>query len=158
MVTETEEKEISELTQSFACIKYISKNLGEGKAWKILEDTLSEKRLEWYEKNKDRLDLKGTDVEKAYQLLLIKLGIALDEIEIVEKTEKKIVFRSTNFCPVIEACKNLELDTREICKKVYEKPVQVLISMVNPKLKFKRNYKKIRPYIDYCEEIIELSE
>jgi hypothetical protein len=50
----------------------------------------------------------------------------------------------------------LGLDTREVCKKVFEKPTEKLIQEINPRLKFTRNYKKIRPYADYCEEIIEL--
>ncbi|RLF97358.1 nucleoside deaminase, partial [Thermococci archaeon] len=47
---------------------------------------------------------------------------------------------------------------RKVCKKGWEKSVQLLIEKINPKLRFTRNYNKIRPYTEYCEEIIELTE
>lgn len=101
--------------------------------------------------------MKGTEVEKADNIFLLKY-LNPDEVPVVEKTEKKIVYRSYNFCPVLEACKALNLDTRKICKLVYEEPTQIFLSKLNPRLKFKRNYKRIRPYADYCEETIELEE
>ena len=91
-------------------------------SWKFIEKELIEKRDEWFEKNKNLLDLKGSDVEKAYQLILIKIGINPCEIPIVEQTKKRIVFHSYNFCPTLEACKILGLDTKKVCKKVFEKP------------------------------------
>ena len=43
--------------------------------WGELEEELLEKRLKWFDANKDTLEseLHGTDVEKAYQLMLRKL-------------------------------------------------------------------------------------
>lgn len=32
------------------------------------------------------------------------------------------------------------------------------MKQIHPKLKFTRNYEKLRPYFTYCEEIIELEE
>lgn len=130
------------------------------KSFENLEDHATNKRLEWFENNKNKLNLKGPEVRKGYGLLLeyMKLIEKIDpkKLQIVEETKEKIVWRSFNFCPVIEACKRLGLDTREICKKVYEKPTQVFIEQLNPKLRFGRSYEKIRPYYDYCEEWIEL--
>jgi len=126
--------------------------------WKIIERKLIEKRDRWFEQNKKSLKLKGTDVEKSYQLILMKIGIKPNEAPIVRETKNKIVFHSKNFCPALEACKILRLDTRDICKAVFEKPTEELIKKINPRLKFTRNYSKIRPFVDYCEEIIELIE
>jgi len=36
------------------------------------------------------------------------------EGEIVEKTDKKLVMRWWNYCPVLEACKKLGLDMRVV--------------------------------------------
>jgi hypothetical protein len=77
---------------------------------------------------------------------------------IVKKAEKKIVYRSYDFCPVLEACKALGLDTRRICKLAYEAPTQRFLSRLNPELRFRRNYERIRPHARYCEEVIELEE
>ena len=129
------------------------------KSYEFINKELLEKRLRWYEENKDKLNLEGSDVRKAYTLFLIKyLGLSPKEVPVAYENERKIIWRSYNFCPVLEACKRLGKDTREVCKKAEEKSVQQLISSINPNLRFSRNYEKIRPYINYCEETIELEE
>ncbi|MFQ6088800.1 MAG: hypothetical protein ACE5K0_07870 [Candidatus Methanofastidiosia archaeon] len=146
----------SDFVRLFEYVKAISQEIGEDKALKILENCVCEKRIKWIDENKDKLG-KGSDVEIAFKIFLFDyLKISPKDIEIVEKDSKKITYRSYNFCPVLEACKILSLDTRVICKKVYEKPVQVFLSKINPKLKFRRNYEKIRPYSNFCEEMIEI--
>jgi tRNA(Arg) A34 adenosine deaminase TadA len=126
------------------------------KSWEVLENELIEKRLKWFRKNKRNLNLEGDDLEKAYQLILKKIGIKPKEAPIWKKTKTQLIFHSKNFCPALVACKILGLDARRICKLVFEKPTQELIKKINPNLKFSRNYKKIRPYTNYCEEIIKL--
>jgi len=122
---------------------------------------LLEKRLSWYEENKGKLNLQGSDVRKAYTLVMIEylgkvFGINPYEIPIVYEDEQKIVWRSYNWCPVLEACKRAGFDTRKVCKKGWEKSIDVLVKKINPKLRFSRNYDRIRPYAEYCEEFIEL--
>ncbi len=58
----------------------------------------------------------------------------------------------------MEACKKGNFDTREVCKKGWEKSVQEFVEEINPKIKFSRNYEKIRPHAKYCEETFELVE
>lgn len=87
------------------------------------------------------------------------MGIPPDEIEIVEESEKRIVYRCYNFCPYYEAMKKLGLSPREICPFTTESPVQTMLDQLNPKLRYSRNYQTgIRPATDYCEECIELVE
>jgi len=126
--------------------------------WKSMEQGLLERRTTWFEENKNKIikKLKGTDVEKAYQLILMKIEIKKDEAPIIEKTKDRVVFHSKNFCPALEACEILGLNTRKVCKAVYEKPTEELIRRINPNLRFGRNYKRIRPYATFCEEIITL--
>lgn len=127
--------------------------------WTIIEEDLLNKRMQWFENNKTMIcKLKGNDLEKAYHLILMKIGIKSSEAPIVEKSENKIIFRSKNYCPSLEACIILDLDTREVCKEVYERPTEELIRRLNPQLRFTRNYECIRPYSDYCEEIITLEK
>ena len=143
-------EEIRKLVEKFR----IAMNSG----WEHIEQEFIEKRSRWFEENKKSIlkKLEGTDVEKAYRLLLMKIGMKESEVPIVKKTEKKIVFHSKNFCPALEACKILGLDTREVCKAVFEKSTGELIRKINPKLRFTRNYRCIRPYALYCEEMITL--
>ncbi|MFX0116601.1 MAG: hypothetical protein ACFFB3_18780 [Candidatus Hodarchaeota archaeon] len=116
-----------------------------------------ERRLTWYKNSITELDLQGSDVKRAYTLLLVEyLGLKPKEIPIVKEDSRKIVWRSYNWCPVLEACKRGGFDTKEVCKKGWERSVQVLIEKINPNLRFSRNYSKIRPYTEFCEEIIEL--
>ena len=120
-------------------------------------ERLTQKRLRWYEENKEKLVLEGSDVRRAYTLFLLRyMGLRQEEVPIVYEDERKIVWRSRNFCPVLEACIRLGLDTRDVCRQSQEEPVQELISKISPRLRFSRNYDKIRPYSEYCEEVIEL--
>ena len=142
-------EEVRKLVKKFKIAK-------DNDGWKLIEKELIKKRDKWFEQNKKFLELKGSDVEKAYRLILIKIGIDPNKAPIVEKTKKRIVFHSQNFCPTLQACKILNLDTKKVCKEVFEIPTDRLVKKINTKLKFSRNYCKIRPYTNYCEESIEL--
>ena len=127
--------------------------------WKQYGKELLEKRKKWFQNNKSQIDkLNGSDIEKAYKLLIMKLKINEEKIPIIEKSNNKLVFHSKNFCPSLEACKILDLDTRVICKEIFEEPTDEFIKMINPKLQFARNYNSIRPYTEYCEEVIFLRD
>jgi hypothetical protein len=117
---------------------------------------LTTKRDEWYEANKDALRLEGSEVRRAYALLLIRyLGLDPAQVPVVYEDEVRIIWRSFNFCPLLEACRRLGKDTREVCRRAQEAPAQALVSKVSPRLKFSRNYDRIRPYEQFCEEMIE---
>jgi tRNA(adenine34) deaminase len=114
------------------------------------------RRLQWYREQQENLNLPGDGpLELAYRLLLRKLGIREDEAPIVEKNKDRIVMHSRNFCPTLEACKILKLDTRRVCRLYNEGSTRELIRQIDPRLTFGRNYKKLRPDADYCEEVIE---
>ena len=124
-------------------------------ALKGYNDLTTKKRIEWFRNDAGTDDNQGCEnKEKAYRMFLRKLNITECEAPIIEKTNDRIVFHSMNFCPTLEACKILNLDTRHVCKLYNEKATDALIKQINPNLKFSRNYKKLRPYSDYCEEMI----
>lgn len=134
-------------------------SLGKEKAAQQREKEFKHKLLSWYKENKNKLDLKGSEVEKAYEILLLRcLELNPTEVPIMEKSDKKIVWRSYNRCSTLEACKRAGVDTRYFCKEAYERAIQTLLSKINPRLKFGRNYEKLRPHAEYCEESIELVE
>lgn len=124
-----------------------------------LEQELLLKRRAWLENNRQLLSqLEGDDLEKAYRLLCRKLGIKEEEAPVVEKTLERIVFHSRNHCPSLEACRILDLDTRKICRWIYQRPTEELVREINPRLRFTRNYDCLRPFADYCEEMFYLEE
>jgi len=140
----------------FEYVMAVAREIGQERALKILEGCVVDSALKWFEENKDQLELEGSPVEQAFEAFYFEhLGLVPRDVEIVERTPDRIVCRWRNFCSVLEACKLLGLDTRIICRRVYEKPGRILLKRIDPRLKFSRNYKMIRPYADYCEEIIE---
>ena len=114
--------------------------------------------LAWWEANHLRLDLRGPLPRQAYTLvLLVYMGLDPHTVPVVYEDDKTIIWRSTNFCPTLEACRRLGLDTRIVCRAATEAAVQALIVRLDPRLRFSRNYAAgVRPYADYCEEQITL--
>jgi tRNA(adenine34) deaminase len=124
-----------------------------------LAEDLSKKRLRWYAEQGHCLATDGEDIlHAAYRVFLQKLGISEDQAPIVRCDEKHLILHSRNFCPTLEACNVLGLDTGFVCKYLTEKPTTDLIRQIHPKLRFTRNYKHLRPHSDYCEEMIILGD
>ncbi|MBU1100049.1 MAG: nucleoside deaminase [Bacteroidetes bacterium] len=123
-----------------------------------LADELTAKRKKWIAKNKKKIDkLTGDPLDIAYKVFLEKLSIPAEEAPVKERRENEIIIHSKNFCPTLEACKILGLDTKVICSALNEKSTDLFLKEVNPKLMFTRNYEKLRPRNGYCEEIISIS-
>jgi tRNA(Arg) A34 adenosine deaminase TadA len=129
------------------------------KKLKLLCDDSIIRRTKWFEDNKGGFDFIDHDdlLLAGYRLLLERFHITPEEAPILRKTDKQIVFHSRNFCPTLEACKILDLDTRFICKKLNEASTDLLVKQIDRRLAFSRNYDKLRPYAEYCEEMISLS-
>ena len=144
----------------FRAVLAIGDEVGLERALEYLERCVIEKRLGWLDGSLVKMERMGDAVEDAYRIFYEKyLGISVPKNgEVINKTDKKMVMRWWNYCPVLEGCRKFGLDTRVVCKKAYHKPVQIFLSRINPKLKFDRNYDTIRPYTPYCEEIITLEE
>jgi len=150
----------NDFTELFKSVLLVGNKIGLDKALEHLEKCVTEKWLSWLDKNLKTLNKKEDIIEDAYRIFYKGyLGIsAPKDGEIIEKTDKKLVTRWRNHCPILEACEKLGLDTREVCKKAYHKPAQVFLSKIDPRLKFNRNYNHIRPHAPYCEEIIILEK
>lgn len=141
--------------------RQVGRRIGKRKALALLEAYAIAKRREWLAENRAAVRaVKGSPVEKAftvYYLLNQKLCPRLDA-KIVKKTEDTIVTRWFNYCPVLEACKATGWDTRDICRRVYHRPNQVLLSAIDPRLVFDRDYSAVRPHGKYCEETITVKK
>ena len=150
-------KEI-DFAELFGAVLAVGDEIGLEKALGYLERCVIEKRLGWLDESLGGIEKTRNAVEDGYRIFYEEyLGISVPKDgEVVDKTDKKMVMRWWNYCPVLEGCKKFGLDTRVVCKNAYHKPVQVFLSRINSKLKFYRNYDSIRPYTPYCEEIITL--
>jgi tRNA(Arg) A34 adenosine deaminase TadA len=118
---------------------------------------VAQKRVTWFKQNGQNFDLhrQPPTPRQAYELLFFDyMGLHEDEVPVVSETKTKIMWRSFNPCPTLEACRKLKLDTKTVCRAVYEKSTQAFLSQLDPQLRFLRSYQEIRPYADYCQEMI----
>lgn len=117
------------------------------------------KRLEWFKEKRESFTFINDNLlDSAYNLLLTRFNIDSTEMPIVNRSSNSITFHSKNFCPTLEACRIMNYDTRYICKNYNEDSTDKLIKQIDKRLKFNRNYKKLRPYSDYCEEMIKIED
>jgi tRNA(adenine34) deaminase len=117
------------------------------------------RRVQWFKEKQATFSFKNEDpLCLGYKLLLKRFNITEQQAPISIKSESQLVFHSQNFCPTLEACKILGLDTRIICKKLNENATDALIKQIDPRLEFSRNYDKLRPYTEYCEEMIKIKK
>lgn len=143
-----------EFVHLFEYIKSVSEVIGEKRAWEILKKNIMKKRTRWLRENLKKLDPKYSEIERARQVLILKLGADPKELSVVKRRSNKIVIRSDNFCPILAACEILGWNPKKICKLVCEGAAREFMSELNPKLKFK--FTKTRPVSEYCEEVISL--
>ncbi len=123
----------------------------------MLAQVLSTKRRQWYSENCRPTKGDNADViDRAYQVFLKKLGITAAQAPVTHRDHHHLVLRSMNVCPTLEACKILDMDTRLVCRHLTEKPTTELLRQIHPRLRFTRNYERLRPHAPYCEEIIIL--
>lgn len=121
-----------------------------------LEAEVAKKRIAWFEQNyQGQRDGQPPSPRTAYELFFFEyLGLSEKEVAVLSETETKIVWSSTNSCPTLTACKKGGLDTKTICRSIYEKSTQAFVSQLDPQLRFHRSYEEIRPYAHHCKEMI----
>ena len=154
------DKRGEDFTELFQAVLSIADETGLDEALQYLERCRIEKRLSWLDKNLEHLEKTGNPLDDGYRIFYqVYLGLSTPEDgEIIERTDTRMLTRWWNRCPTLEACKKLGLDTREVCRKAQHKPVQVFLSRIDPRLRFERDYDRLRPHGPYCEEIISLEE
>jgi tRNA(Arg) A34 adenosine deaminase TadA len=132
----------------------------ESKPFRVIEAEVTEKRLGWFEQHAEQYAGRwGADQppspRDAFEMLFFDyMGLTEDEVPVISESPTEIVWASANPCDTLEACGRLGLDTRDVCRAVYERSTQALISRLDPQLRFLRSYQTIRPHADICEERI----
>ena len=126
-------------------------------ALRALNEDSTRRRVTWFAEHRADFVLPvDNPLEAGYRLLLLRFGISPEEAPVVSRSACAITFHSQNFCPTLEACRLLELDTRHVCRCINEESTNALLRQLDPRLRFSRNYEKLRPYAPYCEETISL--
>lgn len=128
----------------------------EGFSCREIESEVAQKRIAWLTQNRPAAGGQmRPSPRQAFELLFIDyMDLSRDDLSVLSETATQIVWRSRNRCPTLEAAKLLSLDTRQICRAVYEKSTQAFLSQLDPQLRFLRSYEEIRPYTSYCKEMI----
>jgi len=143
----------------FTYVQIIAKEIGEEKAYELLNEMQTQEYTQWFKQNSAKYDLSGPPLVSAYQTIFKHIsGRNLSDINITEQSEKRIVHHFDLPCSILDACIELGLDTRKVCKALHQKAGNILLQFFDPRLRFDRDYKKIRPYTDSCVEMFWLEE
>ncbi|MHA2063458.1 MAG: hypothetical protein ACXABY_03660 [Candidatus Thorarchaeota archaeon] len=148
------------LEELYGVMLKIADDVGLDVVFKSLEAHVIQRRDEWLDRHLDSQSRSDSVLEDAFHIFYEKyLGLSIeDDGEIIHMTNSSLVSRWWNQCPVLEVCEKLGLDTREVCHKVYDRPVQTFLSRIDSRLVFERNYDCIRPYTPYCEETLTIKD
>lgn len=140
------------------------KQLEQFKSGKItaeqLAASITQRRINWLKSNLENMLKKYEKLsieEAAYNIIFLehmRINPYLSKMRRISPS--KIMIASYNFCPYLEACKQLKLDTRVICKEIGEPSLKEMVERIRPKIKFSRDYVSIRPYSQFCREFFEL--
>ncbi len=124
--------------------------------WPLIERRVAEKRMAWCAKHPEYFQA-GEDAtpRRAFDLLFFSyMGLESEDLTVVTEDFDEIVWDSANPCPTLDACEAARLETRSVCRAVYEKSTQALISALDPRLRFLRDYAHLRPQAAACRERI----
>ena len=156
-----------------ANILLVGKEIGNEKAFRLLLEarakSYSDKHIKWARDSMARLGIRGDDAIAAYELTeaffedtrMYTFGHLIAEptgykgqTEFVEKGPKRVVVRHHLWCPLLQACRDMGVETRPFCENfAFPEWEAVVKATVNPSFVLKAN--KIRPEADYCEEVYE---
>jgi len=113
IISESEQKAIEEKLEQLKKVKDGTLTPQE------LADLITQRRVLWFEENKNAVLSKYhglPDEEKAYRIIFFDHMKINPEYSKMARLDKgKIRAESYNFCPYLEACRKLGLDTRFVC-------------------------------------------
>lgn len=132
-----------------------TRDLAEAPWWR-LEQRAAAKREAWFSTSAGEACLQGPATPRsAFEALFFSyMGLCPDDLPVEFESDDAIVWQSKNPCPTLQACLRSGLDTRSVCRAVYERPTQRFLSRIDPRLRFLRDYQTIRPHGPYCRERI----
>jgi tRNA(Arg) A34 adenosine deaminase TadA len=122
---------------------------------RALEAAVIEKRLRWCQNNLERPTDAVATPRLGYETLLFQyLGLSEADVPVISESDREITWLSRNRCATLDACARIDIGTATVCRAVYEKPTQALLSWLDPELRFVRDYAEMRPAYPHCKESI----
>jgi len=116
----------------YRLILAVGRRYGRDTAYEIMSETVADKRLKWLDQALEWLVLEGTDLEKGLQLFIAYFKPKAGELQIMEQTDHKFVFRRKEFVNAItHTCGVLELDIVEVNNKIYARATNQMFEKVN---------------------------
>ena len=121
-----------------------------------IEATVTAQRIAWLQEQNHDSDVSGpiTPRQAFERLFFDYMGLSPADLPVIEENEDRITWLSKNPCPTLDACLQLGLDTRVVCRATTERATQAFLSWLDPQLRFIRSYQEIRPYAAYCLESV----
>jgi len=114
----------------------VGKRYGMDKAYEIMSDTVTEKRLRWLDQVMPELEPTGTAVEQGLALYRKYFRPKDDDFRVIEQTEHRVVFKRKDFVDAIaHACGVLGLDVIEVHNKVYARAMNSMFERIHPALR-----------------------
>ena len=118
--------------------------------WATIERGNLAERMAWWE---GHARASHPSPRAGYEALVLgSLGVAQDQVVVRSENDAAIFWERRDPCPTLAACESLGLDTRMVCRRVCEKPAQALLSHIDPRLRFVRDYARLRPRGSCCRE------
>ncbi|RLI12206.1 hypothetical protein DRO33_02925 [Candidatus Bathyarchaeota archaeon] len=143
-------------------VRKVGEIIGQDRAYEILSEIMLAEGEAWTNRELKRLDISGIDALSGWELLRnFKQMFGLETLKpeehvVAESGPNKVVINCTAWCPILEACEELNIPTRKVCESLMLSFERGVLRALNPKLKL--TVGKIRPEDKYCEYIIELVE
>jgi len=134
-----------------------SRELGEKKAFELLSKVIEKKRLNWFERNRKKFDLKkrnATTARKVFEAFLKEMtpNWKEEQFKVIEENKNVSVMRFSGFCPILEASKKRNIEAENACIYCSERATRALMKKIHPKMRI--TIVSSRPKTNYCEEII----
>jgi hypothetical protein len=82
------------------------------------------------------------------------LRVPPENCEVINLTRNELVTRCDSDCPILDFARQINVDTRDVCRAISEPMSNWFMRLLNNRLTFTRNYGMIRPYSPQCEETI----
>ena len=125
---------------------------------KELAAKITERRVNWMIANLHLLEKYShlPPEEMAHRIICLEhMNINPGHSKVRRIEEGVIRINSYNFCPYLIACRELEMDTRFVCKEIGEPSIIEMCKLINPNLTFLRDYTQLRPHFPhFCREYI----
>lgn len=140
-------------------VKEIAEELGIKKALEHLANVQASNRAGWFKTSREAIGNLSQDAIGANKVLKtfmkqVTPGWEADSYTEVVHIPEQVVFRYTGYCPWLEACKMVGLQTKLVCPYVSQRASQASFDLLDERIHIEIT--KFRPDSDYCEEVITL--